>query len=81
MKAGLHASEPASAREPKAAEPSTARVQRELQRLREENGLLRDSACFFGELAERLAARLSSERARSRRATRTPARHYQAKDG
>ena len=74
MKAGLHTSAPATARGPKAAERSTARVQRELQRLREENQLLRDSACFFGELAERLAARLSRERATRRRGTRTPAR-------
>lgn len=74
MKAGWHSSEPASVRGPKAADRS-ARVQRELQRLREENQLLRHSACFFGELAERLAARLSRERARSRRRTRTPARH------
>jgi hypothetical protein len=63
-----------------AADRPTARVQRELQRLREENQLLRDSACFFGELAERLAACLSSERARSRRATRPPTRRY-GKDG
>jgi hypothetical protein len=74
MKAGFHTSAPATARAPKAADRSTARVQRELQKLREENELLRDSACFFGELAERLAKRLSSERARSRRGTRTPTR-------
>ena len=74
MKAGFHRSQPATARGPNAADRSTARVRRELQRLREENQLLRDSACFFGELAERLAARVSSETARSRRGSRTPAR-------
>ena len=74
MKAGFHTSAPATARGSKAADRSTARVQRELQKLRDENQLLRDSACFFGELAERLAARLSGAPARRRRGTRMPAR-------
>ena len=73
MKAGFRTA-PATARGPKAADRSTARVQRELQKLRDENQLLRDSACFFAELAERLAARVSSAPATTRRGTRTPAR-------
>jgi hypothetical protein len=47
---------------------------RELQKLREENQRLRQSAEFFGELAERLAAQLQKEVSQARRGSGTPRR-------
>ena len=74
MKAGFQTPEPATVRNQKAADASMARVHRELLRLREENRLLRDSACVFGELAERLAAQLRKVRTSRKRGTRKQAR-------
>lgn len=49
-------------------------IERELQKLREENQRLRQSAVFFGELAERLAAQLQKEVSQARRGSGTPRR-------
>jgi hypothetical protein len=41
-------------------------VERELETLKDDNRCLRESAVFFGELAERLAAQLRKEKSQTR---------------